>query len=256
MHISRKILLLLLVVISHLTAGAQQVNAAAYEKLMTLTGLFSGSQPYTCSAIVTVKYKKDSKNVIGDTSRLIYKNGLTYYKSKRVERVAASQGELIINHELKSATFSISDSVKKVVQKELNIKPDREFESLLDSNFETRDLNAFKRYLLEMCYVTTEAKDGVEEIIFTPKNANDIIFLSIKIRYTPDGKIQYYEYSNNEIYATDMNGKKKYRYLTTIYDNFNYNKVPDIPTRLSDYIEWEGWSVKLKKYTNYKFSLL
>lgn len=256
MHSSNKIVLLLFLLVSQVAAVAQQSNAAAYEKLMQLTGLFSGNQPYTCSAIVTVKYKRDSKNVTADTSKLIYKNGMTYYKSKRVERVAASQGELIINHELKSATFAISDSVKELLSKELKIEPDREFESLLDSNFEERDLDAFKRYLVEHCHVVRDIKDGVEEIIFTPKNPNDIIFLAIKIRFTQDDRIQYYEYSNNEIYATDMNGKKKYRYMSTIYDNFTYDKVPDIPARLSDYIEWEGWSVKLKKYTNYKFSLL
>lgn len=255
MHISKKIILLLLLVVSQVNAVAQSGNIAAYEQLMQLTGMFNGNKPYTCSAIVTVKYKKDSKNVTGDTSKLIYKNGMTYYRSKRVERVASSLGELILNHELKSATFSISDSVKEVVQKELNIAPDREFESLLDSNYESRDLDAFKKYLVNHCYVATSSKDGVDEIAFTPKNPKDIIFFSIKIRFV-QGAIQYYEYTNSEIYATDMTGKKKFRYITTIYDNFTYGQVPDIPARLSDFIDWQGWSVKLKKYTNYKFSLL
>lgn len=252
----RKIVLIVLcLVLSKTNVMAQQDVVAAYEKFMQLTSLFHGAEPYSCDAIVEVKYKGNA-NIVRDTSRLIYKNGLTYYKSRLVERVEASQGELIINHELKTASFQVSDSIKLLLQKELDIQRNTEFESMLDSNFESRDLNEFKIFATQQCNVSWNSKDGLDEISFTPKNAGKSPFLSIKIRFGKDSRIRYYEYTNREAYATDWDGSSKIRLVTTIYDNFTYNNVPDIPSKLSDLLEWNGWTIKLKRYTNYKLSLL
>lgn len=236
---------------------AQQNSAAAYDKFMQLTGMFHGKEPYSCLAIVEIKYKRDQSSPVRDTSRLIYKNGATYYKSRLVERVEGTQGELIINHELKTATFQVSDSIKLALQKELNIEPNKEFEALLDSNFERRDEDAFRTYIIEHCTVVWDSKDGVEEISFIPKveGSQESVFLFMKIRFK-GARVLYYEYGNKEAYSTDWNGNNRFRRITTIYDDFRYDSVPDIPNKLQDYLDWEGWSVKLKKYTNYKFSLL
>lgn len=252
----KKFLVLLYVILVHTNAVAQQNAVAAYEKLTQLTKMFNGKEPYSCLAVVEVKYKNDSKSTVRDTSKLIYKNGSTFYRSKRVERVEGLQGELVINHELKTATFQVSDSIKQVLQRELNIASNKEFEALLDSNFETRDEAAFKSYVTQHCNAVWNSKDGVDEISFTPKNAKDAVFLLIKIRFNKDSKVLYYEYINSEPYATDWGGSKRFRQVTTIYDDFMYDNIPGIPSKLPDFLAWDGWSVKLKKYTNYKFSLL
>lgn len=240
--------------ITHVTA--QQNAEAAYGKLMQLTRMFHGREPYACYAIVEMKYKKGPNNTLRDTSKLIYKNGATYYKSKLVERVAASQGELIINHELKTASFHISDSLEQVVQKDLKVMPDKEMETMLDSNAESSNLQVFKNYMLHDCTVAWDTKEGYDEITFTSKSNANAVFLSMKIRFTRDSKVLCYEYTTREMYATDMNGSGRFRIVRTIYDNFNYDNVPDIPSKLSDFIQWDGWTMTLKKYTNYKLSVL
>lgn len=237
------------------SAKAQQNNAQAYEKFMQLTKMFTAKDPYTCLAIAVVKY--DGQKPLGDTSKLIYKNGATYYKSKLVERLEGSQGQLIVNHETKSATLELSDSVKLVLQKEMKLAVDKSFEAILDSDFQKKDDLAFKTFIIKHCNVEWIKKDGLEEISFIPKSKNDPVFLSIKIRFNAQDKIVYYEYINSDVYSKDWKGNPKVRYVTTIYDRFNYERVPDIPVKLSDYLDWKkDWTVNLKKYTNYKFSLL
>src|ERR1700748_2359970 len=98
----KNILIVVCLILCQAHAMAQQNAEAAYSKFMQVTGMFHGKEPYSCNAIVEAKYK-NGPGAPRDTSKLIYKNGLTYYKSKLLERVEASQGELIINHELKTA---------------------------------------------------------------------------------------------------------------------------------------------------------
>jgi hypothetical protein len=162
----------------------------------------------------------------------------------------------VINHELKTAVLNVSDSIKQVLQKELGIKEDKDLEALLDSNFQANDQQAFNDYVVKNCNASWVSKGIYEEISFTPKNASGALFMSMKIRFSKDDKVQYYEYTNREAYARDLDGRTKYRVVTTIYDNIIYNNVPNIPSKLSDFLEWNGWTIKLKKYTNYKLSVL
>lgn len=238
-------------------ATGQEDAVKAYEQLTQLTKLFRGNTPYSCLAIVSVQYKLVQQKNTSDTSRLIYKNKSTYYKSPSVERLEGPQGELIINHQLKTATLDISDSVREVLYKELKIEADKSFEAKLDADYDRKDEDAFKTYVQKYCKVTRRnAGDGSEEISFAPKSDKVPAYISMKIRYNGEGKVLYYEYITDESYATDWNGKPRVRRVTTIYDRFRYDNVPDIPVQLSEYLDWEGWNVKLKKYTNYKFSLL
>lgn len=248
-------LILFSVIVLCTTTNAQPNNAQAYEKFMQLTKMFTAKDPYNCLAIVVVKY--DGQKPLGDTSKLIYKNGSTYYKSRIVERLEGSQGQLIVNHQTKSATLELSDSVKLVLQKEMKLQMDKSLEAILDSDFQKKDDEAFKTFIVKYCNAEWTKKDGVEEISFMPKSKNDPVFLSIKIRFNAQNRILYYEYVNSDIYSKDWNGNPRVRYVTTIYDRFNYDHVPDIPVKLSDFLEWtKDWTVNLKKYTNYKFSLL
>lgn len=251
----KRILIMLFLVSCQSVVFAQHSNEQAYAKLMQLTKVFHGKEPYSCNAIVEVKYKSGA-NSLRDTSKLIYRNGSTYYKSKKVEHVEASQGELVINHELKTAVLNVSDSIKQVLQKELGIKADKELEALLDSNFQTNDQQAFYDYVVKNCNASWVSKGALDEISFTPKNTSGALFISMKIRFSKDDKVLYYEYTNREAYAKDLDGRTKYRMVTTIYDNLVYNNVPNIPSKLSDFLEWNGWTIKLKKYTNYKLSVL
>lgn len=235
---------------------AQPDAAATYAKFLKMAEMFQGNEPYACNAIVEVKYSNKPKDQVRDTSRLIYKNRSTYYKSKLVERVEASQGELLINHELKTASFEISDSIRKILEKELDLEQDRELESLLDSNIESRDLAAFNKYIVENCDVQWTSNGKMQEISFAPKDEEHATLLSVKIRFNENSKVLYYEYTNREVYASDYNGNYKYRLVRTIYDNFIYENIPDIPYKLSDFLEWNGWTIKLKKYTNYKLTIL
>ncbi len=253
---SRKLIIILCLLYAATDAIAQHSPEDCYNKYMELTKMFRGDKPYACNAIVFVKYKLNAANSDGDTSRLIYKNKLTYYKSPLVENIDAPEGQLTINHELKTAVFNISDSIKRVLQKELNMKPDEELESMLDDNFEKKDLEAFKQYVLIHCQVEWNTENGVHEITFYPKRNDDAVFIAVTLRFNSKNQVVYYQYVNSDVYSTDFNGKKKIRYVTTVYDNFKHDNIPDIPARLSDYLQWNGWDVKLKKYTNYKFSLL
>lgn len=252
----KTILIILCLIMSQAHVMAQQNAEAAYQKFMQVTSMFHGKDPYACNAIVEVKYKNGQSNALRDTSRLIYKNGSTYYKSKVVERVEASQGELIINHELKTASFDVSDSIRQVLEKESDMKPNKEMEALLDSNTDGRDLKAFNNYIVHHCNVTWNTREGMEEISFVPKDADNTPFVSMKIRFGSDAKVRYYEYANKEAYSTDLDGNARYRVVKTIYDNFTYDNVPNIPSKLADFLEWNGWTIKLKRYTNYKLSLL
>jgi hypothetical protein len=201
-----------------------------------------------------VKYK--GKSPVRDTSTLMYKNGLTWYRSKRVERVEAAEGEVIVNHELKSVSLHLSDSIRQILQMELGVKPDKELESALDANFEGQDMAYFKNFVTRHCNVVSVFKDGLDEISITPKNPAQATLLSLKIRFDKNSKVRYYEYVNREVYASDPKGNSRFRIVTTIYDNFHYEEMTDIPSKLTDFIEWNGWTVKLKKYTNYKLSVL
>ncbi|MBS1778736.1 MAG: hypothetical protein JST70_05390 [Bacteroidetes bacterium] len=251
----KKLLIMVVTLAVCKSVTAQHSTGATYAKFLELTSMFHGTAPYSCEAIVGVSYKSGGKNV-RDTSKLIYKNGSTFYKSRLVEHVEASQGELIVNHELKTVTFNISDSIRQVLEKEVKLKQNVELESLLDSNFERNDREAFNKYVMKDCNVTWDSKGELEEISIVPKNLRDAMLMSMKIRFNKDSKVVYYEYTNKEAYAKDLDGNTRYRILTTIYDKFAYNNIPDIPSRLSDFLEWDGWTVKLKKYSNYKFSLL
>lgn len=252
---NRIFLILFGVIVFSTTTNAQQNNIPAYEKFMQLTKMFTAKEPYSCLAIVIVKY--DGQKPLGDTSKLIYKNGSTYYKSKIVERLEGSQGQLIVNHEIKSVTLELSDSVKLALQKELKLEIDKSFEAILDSDFQRKDDEAFKMFILKQCNAEWVKKDGLDEISFVPKSKNNPVFLSIKLRFNAQNKIVYYEYTNSDIYSKDWKGNPRVRYVTTIYDRFNYDHVPDIPVKLSDFLEWKkDWTVNLKKHTNYKFSLL
>ncbi|HTN46377.1 MAG TPA: hypothetical protein VL098_08530 [Flavipsychrobacter sp.] len=250
----KRALILSLLVTSSISVLAQRSAESAYNKFIELTKMFNGTEPYACDAIVDVKYK--NKDAVRDTSNLIYKNGSTYYKSIRVERIEGSAGELVINHELQEASFNLSDSIRKVVMKELKIKPDREAESALDSNFDKKEMEVFNRYVIRNCNVQRTTKDGLEEIAFTPKKMEDAPLTSMKIRFDSKSKVRYYEYTYRDVYSTDFEGNNRFRLIRTIYDNFKYDHIPNIPSRLTDFLEWNGWTVKLKKYTNYKLSVL
>lgn len=241
--------------LNQINAVAQHSAEATLEKFTQLTGMFRGAQPFSCNAIVEVKYK-NSHNPVRDTSLLIYRNGLTHYKSRLVEHVDAPEGELIVNHELETVTFHVSDSIRQIVHKKLNIRIEEEVESMLAPNSEGKDVAAFSQYLVNNCYITWTTKDGLEEISFTPKNASQATLLSMKVRFDKDSKVRYYEYTNREVYATDWNGDSRFRVVRTIYDDFRYSNVPNIPSKLTDFLEWNGWAVKLIKHTNYKFSVL
>lgn len=232
---------------------AQRDNEAAYKKLLELTSMFHGLEPYSCYAILEVKYR-DGKPV-RDTSMLIYRNGQTYYKSRRVEHVESSVGELIINHELRTADLHLSDSIRQVLFGELDLKPDKELESMLDSNFQQKELQYFNDYVVNHCNAAWETKDGVDEISFTPKDRQHATLLSMKLRFK-GSTLLYYEYTYRDVYSSDIAGNAIFRTVRTIYDNFKYEQVPNISSRLSDFLEWKGWTVKLKIYTNYKLSVL
>lgn len=253
----KRLIILTVIFASFIKVCQAQVNTlAAYEEFVKVTVMLRGNQPYYCHAIVDVSYKSNKANTHPDTSMLTYRNGMTYYKSGLVEHVEGKEGELIINHELKTVSFSISDSINRLIQKELGITYNKEVESLLDSNGMQKETDEFKRYVLERCDVSRTDLTGLTEIQFKAKDKKNALLLSVRIQFDTDGKLRYYEYVNKEMYATDWEGNGKYRVVTTIYDNFRYENVPQIPVRLSDYLEWNGWNVKLKKYTNYKFSLL
>ena len=252
----RKVFLIALgFLLSQINAAAQHSAEATLEKFTQLTGMFRGAEPFSCYAIVEVKYKNTPTSV-RDTSLLIYRNGMTHYKSKLVEHVEAPEGELIVNHELKTVTLHVSDSIREIVHRKLNVKIEKEVESMLESNSENKDLAAFSQFLVNNCYITWTTKDGLDEISFTPKNATQATLLSMKVRFDENSKLRYYEYTNREVYATDWNGDSRFRLVRTIYDNFRYSNVPDIPSKLTDFLEWKGWAVKLIKHTNYKFSVL
>lgn len=251
-------LIIFLIILTPCMAFAQQHSPLeAYIKFKEVTSIFQGNTPYTCLAIVEVNYKKGVQHAIKDTSRLIYRDGTTYYKSRRVERIEGPEGQLMVNHELKQVVFEVSDSITQKIHDELDVERDEEFEALLDADYEEKDEAAFKKFVVEQCDVNWSVTGkGVNEITFTPKNKDNNVLLSMEVRFTNDNKIQYYQYTNSDVYATDWNDNKQYRIITTIYDNFNYNNVPQIPAKLSDYLTWDGWTVKLKKFTDYKFSLL
>lgn len=252
-----RLILILLCMLAGQNRGIAQTDAAAaYDQFLKLTEIFHGAEPFSCYAIVEVKYKNNPENTLRDTSRLIYRDRATYYKSKLVEHIEAPEGELIINHELKTASFQVSDSIKQIIQGDLGIKPDTELESLLDADFEKADLKAFNKYILNHCKVSRTSKDNLEEISFESKNVSQADFLSLKIRFDKNEKVRYYEYSVRDVYATDMQGKSRFRIVKTIYDNFKYDDVPNIPARLTDFLKWNGWTIQLIKYTNYKLSVL
>ncbi len=230
-------------------------SEAAYTQFLQLTRMFGGSNPFSCSAIVEVKYKSNATRPICDTSRLIYRDRSTYYRSRIVERVEGREGELVINHELKTVNYHISDSVKQAAQRELKIKPNPEIESMLEADIEGTDLASFKKFLTEQCIASWDTKEGLEEITFTPKNPNQATLLSVKIKFS-DAKVRYYEYTVRDVYATDYYGNSQFRVIRTIYRDFNYDGIPQIPVRFSDLLQWSGWTVKLKKYTDYQLSVL
>lgn len=253
----RIILTLILVLLAPCLLYAQQHSPLeAYNKFKQVTSLFQANVPYSCSAIVEVNYKNGAENTIRDTSRLIYKNGTTYYKSRRIERIEGPEGQLMVNHELRQIVFELSDSITNLIKDELGAKPDKELEALLDADYEEKDEAAFKKFVVEHCNVSWTETNGINEIIFTPKQKDHSVLSIMKLRFMNDGRVLYYKYENSDIYATDWNGNKQYRNIATIYDNFNYNNVPQVPARLSDYLAWNGWTLKLKKFTDYKFSLL
>jgi len=233
---------------------AQRSPAAAYDKLLQLTAVFNGSIPYTCVGIEEVRYKGQAP--IRDSSRLIYRNGRTYHKSPLREHVEGAEGEVTINHELKSVTYSPSDSILLLLQKELKIKPDPELEAQLDPNAAASDLAYFSRLMAEGCNVTWEMKDGLEEISFVPKNVSASTLISLRIRYGPDDRVRYYEYSLRDVYAKDLEGNAMFRVVRTIFDNFSFDNVPQIPAKPSDFLEWHQWTIRLKKYKNYQLSVL
>ena len=233
---------------------AQHSSIEAYEQLIKLTQFFHGTAPYSCHSIIEVKYQKNTKPIL-DTSMLIYKNGSTYYKSKLAEQVEGSEGEIVVNHELKTVSFYISDSLKEVFMKKLNFKQDTSLESMFDKDDNGKELQFFKKFILEECNMVWETKEGVEEISFIPKNPVQAILLSLKIAFK-DSKIQYYEFANRDIYAKDLYGKSRFRIVRKLLYNFKYDNVQEIPSKVTDYIELDGWTVRLKKYTNYQLSVL
>lgn len=251
----RILLLVMCILAAQVPVLGQNSPEAAYNRLLELTSIFRGYAPFSCNAIVEVKYKNNASRPIRDTSKLIYRDRMTYYRSSIVERVEGSEGELIINHELKAVSYHLSDSIKEVIQKELNVKPDRQIEAMLEENIHGSDVALFKKFLTEQCAVTWETKDGLEEISFTPKKPKQATLLSVKIR-SNNAEVRHYEYTYRDVYATDYYGKAQFRVIRTLYQGFNYDNVPQIPVRLSDLLQWDGWTVKLKKYTNYKLSVL
>ena len=236
--------------------SAQHSPEEAYRMLLRLTASFSGAAPYSCDAIVQVSYNSSAKGALTDTSALIYQGRSTYYRSRLVERVEAPQGELIINHQLKTASFYIADSVKQVLQKDLRVPVNKELESVMDSNVAQGELEAFHSFLVGECNMAWNAKGGLEEIAFTPKNPRQATLLMVKIRFDQYSKVRYYEYTSRDFYATDWHGNSRFRIVKTIYDHFKHEQVPHIPSKLNDFLAWNGWKIKLIKYTNYKLSVL
>ena len=250
----RTVLIVLIVFFLPLIGKAQYTPAAAVDKLIEVTKVFHSGEAYACDAIVEIKYKGGKPLV--DSSRLICKDGFTWYKSGLVERVESSAGEIIVNHELKIVNLWLSDSIRAILQMELNAEGDEEFEAMLDADFEAKDFADFKQFLANSCNVKTSRTGDLEEISFTPKDLSKSVLVSMIIRFDKDSKVRYYEYTTRDVYARDYYGNSRFRLVRTIYDNLQYEQVPEIPSKFTDFLEWNGWTVKLKKYTNYKLSVL
>jgi len=249
-----RLIFTLLVVSFFQTALAQKSAEEAYQKLISLTKCFHGNQPFQCKAIVEVKYVKDAKPS-ADTSKLVYRDGYTWYKSKVVENIQDQTGTLLINHELKTIVFQLSDSLKQAAMKEIKFKPNKELESKLDSSLSNNDLTVFHNYLVNDYDFKWEKKGQFDEILFTPKKNNTNSLRSLLIRFDEKG-IHYYEYSNRDVYANDWKGNPRFRLIKTYYTDFNFQQVPPITAKVNDYLLWKGWRLSLKKNTNYQFSIL
>ncbi len=249
--------LLLMALAAALPARAQRSTAQACAQLFQLTKLFDGDAPFACSTITEIKYKTNANRPLRDTSKVIYRNHRTYYRSRRVEHVEGAEGELLVNHELRTVSLYLSDSIRRKVQETLDVKRDPETEALLETaeNAEKADLSAFKTFLIDGCNATWETKGGVEEIRFTAKVASQAPLLSVVLEFR-DGKILYYEYTYRDVYANDYYGNSRFRFVRNIYQNFDYEDIPAIPAHLSDFLQWNGWTIKLKKYTDYELSVL
>lgn len=251
----RTILSIICIVAVQMYAHAQHSNEAAYERLTELTKIFSATAPFSCNAVIEVKYKDNAAKPLRDTSKLIYKNRKTYYRSRIVEHIEGSEGELTINHELKRVDYHISDSLRSILQSIRKIKPDSQLTAIIDKNPDVTNMAIFKRFLINGCNMTWEEKEGLEEIRFTPKNLSQATLTSVMIRFD-ELKIQHYEYSYRDVYATDYYGKSQFRVIKTSYRDFDYSNDIQIPVSLSDLLLWRGWTVKMKKYTDYKLKVL
>ncbi len=238
------------------SAGAQTISEA-YSKYLSLTSVFRGSGAYGCWAIVEVSYEGSRRPSVRDSSRLIYRAGRTYYRSSRVERLEDSRGVLTLNHELGRATLEISDSLRERILEELDWKADPQREAMVDSNYEQHSMQAFEKYILGHCHYRWDRQGPVEAIRFWPRVAGQSPFESMELRFDAQrSEVVYYRYSVRDPYSRDWNGDPLYRLVTTIYDGFRYDQVPSIPYDLDDYLDWEGGTVRLKRYNNYQFSLL
>ncbi len=236
---------------------AVQVNIEAYNKLVQLVSIFHGTKPFSCMAIAEVKYKENRNNPLRDTSSLIYNNKLTYYKSRRVEKTEGAIGNIIINHELREVHLQLSDSIRTAIYERYGTKQkgNQDIVAMLEENPEEVDVASFKKFLTENCIVSWQSKEGIDEIAFRPKQPGNAEILSLIIRFK-DSKVLHYEYSYRDIYAKDYYGNDKFRIIRTVYTNFSYENVPPIPVKLSDLIYWNASQVRLKKFTNYTFSVL
>lgn len=248
-------ILALIMLAAGMPALAKQSSEAAYYQLLQLTKMFGGASPFSCNAIVEVKYKSNAARPLRDTSKLIYRDRSTYYRSRIVERVEGREGELVINHELRTVNYHISDSLKQAVQRELKVKPNPEIEAMLEADVEGTDLASFRKFLVEECSYTWDTKEGLEEIHFTPKNPGQATLLSVRIGFS-DSRVRYYEYTIRDVYATDYYGNSQFRVIRTRYQDFNYEGIAPIPVRFSDLLQWSGWTIKLKQHTDYKLSVL
>lgn len=243
-----------LICLISLTSPGQPTGAEVYSKFKELTALFQGSTSYVCDAIVEVNY--DGTRAVGDTSRFIHRDGITYYRSPRVEHIEAPEGVLEINHEQKTAVFTVSDSIRRIIMAASDFEIDKEWESMLDSTSATRQEAVFRDYVLGNCDLTWTTQGGIEEIRIIPQSVADAPFTLIHLRFRSNGQVVYYEYIERDAYVEDMMGITRYRLVKTIYDRFDYDQIPTIEAKLSDYLIWKGWTIRLKKFTDYKLSLL
>lgn len=234
-----------------------QPEVLAYDKLVELTKTIHGNSHYSCKQLMDIKYAPWQQKVLRDTSIYIRRGKYVYQKSKIAEVFTVSEGEILINHQLQLVSFTISDSLRKEYMKEIGYQPDTAMMTMLDSNFLEKDVIRFRDFLTQQCLVSWKKLNAQEEQIhFTAKKPQEAIVLSFTVRFTGD-LVTYYEYVCKDEYTVNkLTGKPMYRTIKTAFFDFNYRNVPDFPVKFSDYLSLDDGMARLKKYKNYKLTVL